>query len=379
MKISRSGEQGRSCFWHRIKRITAIYVMMALIGCGLSGCSRESSQEEKTVNGFAFNTTYSITIYQGGSQKILEECISKCSKYEEIFSRTSPDSEVYQINEIAKLYEQFPEEESIRKKRSEKNQREFEIREDGSLACPVSEELYELLEKGLYYGKESEGSFDITIAPVSSLWDFTGDNPVVPGAEELKRAVKKVSYQNISLEKGKVVFKEPGMALDLGGIAKGYVADALKSYLKEQGVKSGMINLGGNVLCIGKKPGGEDFRIGIQQPFADRNDTVALVQVEDMSVVSSGIYERYFQGEDGTLYHHILNPKTGYSYDNDLMAVTILSGKSVDGDGLSTTCFSMGLEQGMAYVDSLEDVYALFITKDEKLHYSKGWKDFMPE
>lgn len=235
--------------------------------------------------------------------------------------------------------------------------------------------MYDILERGIYYGRESDGAFDITIAPVTSLWDFTGENPSVPPEDELGEAVKRVDYQKISLEDGRVVFQEPSMALDLGGIAKGYIADALKDYLTENGVKSGMINLGGNVLCIGKKPDGKPFHIGVQQPFADRNETVAVVDVEDKSVVSSGIYERCFTGEDGRLYHHILNPKTGYSFDNELMAVTIISEKSVDGDGLSTSCFSMGLAEGMAYINSLDGVEALFITEDEKLHYSAGWEE----
>lgn len=356
------------------RRAATVCIICALAVCILGGCAGEDGNGEKSVSGFAFDTTYTITAYEGGSQRVLEECIGKCSEYEEIFSRTSRSSEVYQINEIAALYQQFPEEQAIREKRSDTNHTVFQIREDGSLACNISPELQDILEKGLYYGEQSRGAFDITIAPVSELWDFTGESPSVPPADEIESAVKKVSYQKLSLEEGKVIFRESGMALDLGGIAKGYIADALKAYLVKEGVKSGMINLGGNILCIGEKPEGQSFRIGIQQPFGDRNETVAAVPVKDMSVVSSGIYERYFEGEDGTLYHHILNPKTGYSYDNDLMAVTILSKESVDGDGLSTTCFSMGLEKGMAYVDSLEGVEAMFITRDEKLHYSRGWQ-----
>ncbi len=359
------------------KRMAAAWLLCALAACSLWGCVGRDAQEERTVSGFAFDTTYSITVFQGGSREVLDRCISKCSEYERIFSRTSPDSEVYQVNEIEKLYGQFREEEAIRKKRSEKNAQDFHIREDGSLVCHISRELHDILEKGLHYGKVSGGAFDITIAPVSSLWDFKGEGKRAPQKKRIREAVGKVSYQKISLEEGKVIFKEPGMALDLGGIAKGYIADALKEYLVEHGVESGIINLGGNVLCIGQKPEGEPFRIGIQQPFADRNETVAAIRAEDLSVVSSGIYERYFRDGEGALYHHILNPKTGYPYDNDLMAVTILSEKSVEGDGLSTTCFSMGLERGMAFIDSLEGVEALFITRDEKLHQSQGWKDFL--
>ncbi len=360
-----------------VGKMAAAWVLCALATCSLWGCAGKDARGERTVSGFAFDTTYSITAFRGGSQEVLDGCISKCGEYERIFSRTSPDSEVYQVNEIERLYEQFREEEAIRENRSEKNRLDFQIREDGSLACGISRELHDILEKGLHYGRVSQGAFDITIAPVSSLWDFKGEKKGVPGRERIRDAVGKVSYEKISLEEGAVVFKEPGMALDLGGIAKGYIADGLKEYLVENGVESGIINLGGNVLCIGKKPGGDSFRIGIQQPFADRNETVAAIQAEDLSVVSSGIYERYFQDGEGRLYHHILNPKTGYPYDNDLMGVTILSESSVDGDGLSTTCFSLGLEKGMDFIDSMEGVEALFITRDETLHHSQGWDDFL--
>lgn len=373
------GEMRGAGFRNAGKRLIAAWVLCALVACSLWGCGEKDDEKERTVNGFAFDTTYTITAFQGGSQKVLDGCIDKCSEYERIFSRTSPDSEVYQVNEIEMLYEQFREEEAICEKLSEKNHLDFQIREDGSLACDISRELHDILEKGLHYGKVSEGAFDITIAPVSSLWDFKGEKKTVPQESQIRQAVGKVSHQKISLEEGKVIFQEPGMALDLGGIAKGYIADGLKEYLTENGVKSGIINLGGNVLCIGEKPGGDPFRIGVQQPFADRNETVEVVQIEDMSVVSSGIYERYFEDGEGRLYHHILNPKTGYPYDNDLMAVTILSEKSVDGDGLSTTCFSMGLEKGMAFIDSMKGVEALFITRDEKLHQSQGWEEFLQQ
>lgn len=370
-------EMGRMSLRSMGRKVAGAGVLCALVSCSLWGCAGKDARGERTVNGFAFDTTYSITAFQGGSREVLDGCIGRCSEYERIFSRTSPDSEVYQVNEIERLYEEFREEEAIRENRSEKNRLDFQIREDGSLACGISRELHDILEQGLHYGEVSGGAFDITIAPVSSLWDFKGEKKEVPRKEDIREAVGKVSYQKVSLEEGKVIFQEPGMALDLGGIAKGYIGDALKEYLIENGVESGIINLGGNILCIGEKPGGEPFRIGVQQPFADRNETVAAVQADDLSVVSSGIYERYFRDGEGGLYHHILNPRTGYPYDNDLMAVTILSEKSVDGDGLSTTCFSMGLEKGMDFIDSLEGVEALFITRDEKLHQSRGWDNFL--
>ena len=127
-------------------------------------------------------------------------------------------------------------------------------------------------------------------------------------------------------------------------------------------------------MCIGAHPDGTPFKAGIQKPFSQRNETILTVSVDDCSLVTSGIYERCFE-ENGTLYHHLLNPSTGYPYENGLLSVTILSDKSVDGDGLSTACFALGLEKGMELVDSLPDVQAVFITDDYKLHYSKNFNN----
>ena len=149
--------------------------------------------------------------------------------------------------------------------------------------------------------------------------------------------------------------------------------DKIKEFLLSKGVKSAIINLGGNVLCIGSKPDKTPFRIGIQKPFADRSETIATVDITDQSVVSSGIYERFFE-KDGQLYHHILNPKTGYPYDNSLISVTIICDSSTDGDGLSTSCFALGLEKGMELINSLPDVHSVFITSDDKLHYSENFQ-----
>lgn len=178
----------------------------------------------------------------------------------------------------------------------------------------------------------------------------------------------------MQLDGNLLTFAKEGMGLDLGAIAKGYIADRIKDYLLEQGVKSATINLGGNVLCVGEKPEGTPFKIGIQKPFSDRSETIAVMNISDKSVVSSGIYERYFE-KDGKIYHHILNPATGYPYDNHLVSVTIISDKSVDGDGLSTSCFALGLDKGMELINSLPDVQAVFITDDYELHYSDGFEE----
>ncbi len=364
-------------FWKYFLILNICIILMT--GCKniFSGTGKDTEALVKT--GFAFNTTYTVTLNAGGSEDLLNECVSRCSEYEKVFSRTLKGSELYNINEIAKAYLKASQgktdaEKVIKSETSPDNNTEFNINSDGSIVFAVSDIMYSILEKGLYYSRLSDGKFDITVEPESSLWDFTADNPEVPGNSQIKAAVKLVDYHNAELKDGKLVLKVPGMGIELGAIAKGFIADHLKEYLEDNGVTSGTINLGGNVLCIGSKADGRPFRIGIQQPFADRNEIVTAINAEDISVVSSGIYERYFMQEE-KVYHHILNPSTGYPYDNGLIAVTVVSENSVDGDALSTTCFALGLDKGMKLVDSLDDVCAVFITEDGKLHYSKGFKE----
>ena len=206
------------------------------------------------------------------------------------------------------------------------------------------------------------------------MWDFVSDEKIVPDDAALKNALPLVNYENVTLEGDQIRFAKDGMGLDFGAIAKGYIADQIKEFLISKGVESAIIDLGGNTLCIGEKPDGSPFHIGIQKPFAERSETIAALEINDKSVVSSGIYERYFE-KDGNFYHHILNPKTGYPYDNSLISVTIISDKSVDGDGLSTTCFALGLEKGMELINSLPDVQAVFITDDYILSLPKPLLD----
>lgn len=377
-----------SIIYSKYKLVKSIICLCILNVCIflVTGCSAgqksTGTSQELVRTGFAFNTTYTITLYEGGSEDLLDECVLRCTVYEKLFSRTLKGSELYNINEIEKAYLE------VRKKNTNKNAKipeedikslvdndaPFRLMDDGSIEFQISSAMYEILEKGLYYSKLSDGAFDITIEPVSSQWDFMAESPEVPEEQQLKEAVKLTSYKNMELEDGKLVLKIPGMGIELGAIAKGFIADKLKKYLEDSGVTSGIINLGGNVLCIGSKADGSPFRIGVQQPFADRNEVITAIKADDLSIVSSGIYERYFV-QDEKVYHHILNPADGYPYNNGLVAVTVVSKESVDGDALSTTCFALGLKKGMEFVESLEDVYAVFITEDEKLHYSKGFKE----
>lgn len=320
--------------------IFLIFIIMAIIFLPSYILKNRSNSNNSPITDtrFALNTVITITLYDSQDTSILDGAFAICNDYEKVFSRTLETSELYKLNHSADLVNE------------------------------VSPELAEIINKGLEYSAMSEGAFDISIAPVSQLWDFTADNPAAPADAEIASMLPYVGYRNFSIEGTTVTKTTVEDELDLGGIAKGYIADRIKDYLLENGVNEAVISLGGNILCVGDK-NGELYNIGVQAPFEDHNVTLASMKIADKSIVTSGIYERYFT-QDGKLYHHILDPKTGYPYQNDLTSVTIISDKSVDGDALSTTCFALGYEKGMSYINSHDDLDAIFVTSDGEIHYS---------
>lgn len=309
-----------------LQTIFLAFIVMLLLGCSVT------SKEPISKTGFYFDTVITITIYDSDNEDLLEQCFSYCNAFEKQISRTIETSEISRINAA-----------------------------NGN-PVEVSDTTLELIKKGIEYGDLTDGAFDITIAPLSELWDFKNNPWTVPFDTEILEALSHVNYESIIIEGNTITLTDPNAAIDLGGIAKGYIADKLKEYLLGEGVESALINLGGNILAIGEKPGNSPFNIGIQKPFDERNATITSVAVRNSSVVTSGSYERYFEVND-TIYHHILNTKTGYPSDTGLLSVTILSEKSVDGDALSTACFALGPEKGKKLINSLEDVDAIFITK----------------
>ena len=319
-------------------------ILILLPVLSLSACQRQTDDSFISKTSYHLNTVVTIQIYDSEDESLIDHCFELCEQYENLFSRTLESSEIYRLNH-------------------------GEITE-------VSQETADLIQAGLAYGEQSGGAFDITIAPVTSLWDFSSGNtnPALPDPKALAEAVEKVDYTKVSVSGRQVTFQEEGMAIDLGAIAKGYIADRLKDYLLSEGVNSAIINLGGNILCIGNKPSGEPFNIAVQKPFSDQGEAALYLEIDDLSVVSSGTYERYIT-VDGKQYHHLLDSSTGYPCENGLTSVTIISPQSVDGDGLSTSCFCLGLEDGMKLIESMPDCYGIFITSDGEIHLSEGLED----
>lgn len=321
-----------------IKKLSAVLTASALLLTGCSGAkSSTQTDQDLTYTDMLFDTVIKIQILDPADESILDGLKKLCEKYDTMFSATNTDSELYKLNHA--------------------NGQPF----------TVSSETANLIQEGIHYSELSGGAFDLTIEPVSALWDFKADKPTVPSSDAIAQAVSHVDYTKVDIQDNTVTLEDPEAGIDLGAIAKGYIADQVKTYLKKQGIKHAIINLGGNVDVIGTKPDGSKYNIGIQKPFDESGEAITSVQLKDQTVVTSGIYERYFKKNE-KLYHHILDPRTGYPCENNLYSVSIITDSSTKADALSTTCFLLGYEKGMELIQSMDGVEAIFITDDEKVH-----------
>ena len=239
----------------------------------------------------------------------------------------------------------------------------------------VSDDTFKVIKEAIDFSKSSNDTFDISIGPIIDLWGIGTDNAKVPTKEDIQSKLSLVNYKNILLDENthSVKLSKKNMKIDLGGIAKGYAADKIYAYLKEENLESALINLGGNIYALGTKSNNQPFSIGIQDPTKARGNSIGNIKISNKSVVTSGIYERYLEFND-KIYHHMLDPHTGYPFDNNLSSVTIVSDTSMICDALSTTTFGLGIEGGMKLIDDMYGVDAIFITKDKKVYLSKNLK-----
>lgn len=327
--------------------LTWIMILPLLQGCSTSGNQKVSR------TGFYFDTIITITLYGTNDESYIESCFTLAGEYEQMFSNTIENSEISRINHA-----------------------------DGQFVS-VSDETIELLTAAEKYGAISNGKFDVTIGELSDLWNFSEiaenlstegnetDASVLPQKSDIESALSHVDYRNIEIDGCRVRLLDPESKIDVGGIAKGYIADKMRVYLTDVGITSGIISLGGNVLTLGPKADDTPYTIGIQKPFATTGTPLGTIKIKDASVVSSGIYERYYR-VNGKMYHHILDTATGYPIENNLYQVTIISEKSIDGDALSTTCFALGLDDGMKLIEETDGIEAIFVTDEGEIHCSSG-------
>ena len=303
----------------------------------LSGCGRQSTPVSDT--GFYFDTVITITLYEEDNKSLLDECMALAGHYEALLSPTVEGSDVWKINANPGTF------------------------------ITVDKDTLSLLQEALSYAEVSDGMVTPSIGALSSLWNFGSDCPqMVPESQAIQNALAHIDYHSIEIQGSRVRLNDPEAVIDLGFIAKGFIADKMKEFLLSKGVTSALINLGGNLVAVGSKPDGTPFKIGIQKPFASSGTAALTLDLTDISVVSSGNYERYFE-KDGRLYHHILSAETGYPVENELSQVTILSPDSTQADALSTLCFILGYDKAVRLLENYPDVQAVFITEDGQILY----------
>ncbi|MDR2049006.1 MAG: FAD:protein FMN transferase [Treponema sp.] len=334
-----------------------------------SACSPEGRSGARTE--LALGTLCRIELFSGEKPELYNRLFSRLYEIERMMSVNLEDSEVSRINKAA-----------------------------GSVPVPVSPELFTVLERAVYFAEASGGAFDPTVGPLVTLWGIGGDSPKVPDREEIDAALALVNWKELELNRGTgetvdgmsggasgadgpvsgtAFLRRRGMALDLGAIVKGFAADELVKILREAGTKSAVIDLGGNIYVYGTRPrrsffseSGETskWRVGIQNPLDDRGAYAGYLELDEASVVTSGVYERFFTG-DGKRYHHILDTVTGFPVENGLLAVTIAASSSMDADALSTAVFALGREKGAALAQA-HGAGAVFIFEDKTIRVSSA-------
>lgn len=321
------------------------FCLLILSACLLCGCKKQPSYLDTPTSStyLFFDTVVTISIYDNlpDNKDILNDCFEICEKYEHLFDKTNPESDIAKINASS------------------------------GTATNVNSDTIEIIEDSIEYAKLTNGNFDITISPLTDLWDIRNNKGYIPSDKDINNILKNVSYKNIIIENNYVRLLNKNSSIDLGGIAKGYIADKISEYMLSKNITSAIIDLGGNILTIGNKCNNSDFNIGIKTPFSENSQYIATISANNKSVVTSGIYERYFE-KDGKIYHHILDSATGYPVENNLYSVTIICDKSEYADALSTGIFSLGLNEGKKLINSFDNVEAIFVTNENKIILSDG-------
>lgn len=304
---------------------------------------------------FAMDTYMEFTAYGKNSEKAVDAAIEEVQKLDAMLSAENSKSEVYALNEQGNLQ--------------------------------ATDDLAELILRGKEIYQETDGLFDDTIYPVMKLWGFPTGNYHVPTAAEVQKKLALVDENKVEIqtrdsdekgrdskEKAKFVTLGADQQIDFGGIAKGYTGQKLAELFQEYGVSSALVSLGGNIQAIGTKPDGSSWKVGIRDPKGGQQDYIGVLSVENQAVITSGGYERYFE-EDGKTYIHIINPRTGYPADGDLLSVTIVSRDGTLADGMSTALYIMGYEKACQFWrQRREEFNVILVTDDGKIHISENLK-----
>lgn len=340
------------------RRKTIVKISLLLCFCVLMTACGSGKEQKETAGSddpvkltkeiYAMDTIMDITIY--GFQKdgkyisetelgdVMNQAVELIHHLEDLFSVTEPDSDISKVNAA------------------------------NGKPVTVSDETYDLLQKCLHYSDITYGLFDISIYPLVKLWGFTTGEYHVPTEEEIRGIQGDIDYKKIQLSNENSVQIQVGMQIDLGAAAKGYLSQKLMALFRENGVESAVVSLGGNVQTIGKKEDGSPYTIGLVDP-ADGTSIYGTLEVEDRAVITSGIYQRYFE-KNGKTWHHIMDKRTGKPADNDLASVTVVTEDGTTGDALATALYVMGEEKAVEYQKNHPEIQIILIRKDGSLWQS---------
>lgn len=299
-----------------------------------------------TITFYALGTANIIRFFREREKKAAEEAAGRVIEIERRMSAFLPGSDLSRIRDHA-----------------------------GGCFQRIHEDTFLLLRKAVGFGAVTQGVFDLTVRPLVRLWGINKKGDFIPSETEIRKELALVDYRSVRLDREMQSCRlaKEGQSIDLGGIAKGYAADEARRILKENGVRSALINLGGNISAVGNRPDGRPWKIGIQNPVAPRGEFAALLSVTDEAVVTSGCNERFFV-KDGVCYHHILDPRTGRPAHSSVLSVTAVCGCSSDADALTTACFILGPEKSFPLLREFR-AEAVFIMEDQSAIVTRGLKD----
>lgn len=318
--------------------ILLIAALGIVAGCLIQSFQKPGSQVCKKQL-FAMDTYMTFEAYGEHAEEAVDAAIEEVKRLDALLSTGSASSEVYRINSVG----------------------EGAVSEDTATLLLRAKEIYE----------STDGIFDITIYPLMELWGFPSKSYHVPEENELQSVLERVGLDKITLDGNYLILSE-GQKIDFGGIAKGYASSRIMEVFESYGIENGMVSLGGNIQTIGVNEAGQPWNIGIRDPKGGQNDAIASVRVSGKAVVTSGGYERYFE-EDGNTYIHILNPKTGYPADENLVSVTIVSEDGTLADAMSTSIYLMGLENAADYWRAHSEKFdMILITDDGSIYVTEG-------
>ncbi len=313
----------------------AASILICLLMCGCS----QNNMREYTENIFAMDTVMDLKIYSENDEA-LSEAKAEIRRIDTLFDRGNENSDIYKIN---------------------KNK-----------SADVSAETADVIRTALSISDRTGGAFDITVAPVMDLWGFYGNEFNVPSDDELQSTLEGVGYEKIRFDNTNISIPE-NTGIDLGGIGKGYASDRIANLLKNKGVKSAIISLGGNVHAICKRNDESEWTVGITDPH-NKSQLIGKLKISDKAVITSGAYQRYFE-QGGITYHHIIDPTTGKSADSGLASVTVIADSGMTADGLSTALFVMGLDKAIELWRGSSDFDAVFVDEGGMIYVTEGIAD----